>query len=162
MCFEMPIRQSRTPIATAAEILAYMGEVIDENDLGQHIRYQHKIASARWSSEENPWALEATQTDTGEKAYFTANFLWMCQGYYRHSQGYTPAWGGMEQFKGRIVHPQTWPEELDYKGKHVGVIGSGATAATLIPAIAGDCGHVRLRVSRMTWLYTVAHAYTRN
>jgi cation diffusion facilitator CzcD-associated flavoprotein CzcO len=79
------------PIATAAEILAYMGEVIDENDLGQHIRYQHKISSACWSSAENLWALEATRTDTGEEAYFTANFLWMCQGYYRHSQGYTPA-----------------------------------------------------------------------
>ena len=75
---------------------------------------------------------------------FTANFLWMCQGYYRHSEGYTPQWDGMEAFKGTIVHPQQWPEDLDYHGKKVVVIGSGATAATLIPAIAADCAHVTM------------------
>ena len=73
------------PIATAAEILAYMGEVIDENDLGRHIRYGHRISSARWSSEENRWTIDATRTDTGQAVRFTASFLWMCQGYYRHS-----------------------------------------------------------------------------
>ncbi|MBW2400808.1 MAG: NAD(P)/FAD-dependent oxidoreductase, partial [Deltaproteobacteria bacterium] len=130
------------PVATAEEILTYMGEVIDENDLDRHIRYGHKIASASWSSEENLWTLEGTRTDTGDPIRFTANFLWMCQGYYRHSQGYTPEWPGMEDFEGEIVHPQTWPEDLDYKGKQVLVIGSGATTATLVPAIAGDCGHV--------------------
>jgi cation diffusion facilitator CzcD-associated flavoprotein CzcO len=132
------------PIATAAEILNYMGEVIEENDLKRHIRYRHNIGSARWSSAENIWTIEATRADTGEKVRFAANFLWMCQGYYRHSKGYTPAWKGMETFKGRIVHPQTWPEELDFTGKNVVVIGSGATAATLIPAIAADCGHVTM------------------
>ena len=146
------------PIATAAEILAYMGEVISDNNLGQYMRYQHKISSARWSSKENLWTLEATRTDTGEKAYFTANLLWMCQGYYRHSQGYTPEWGGMKQFKGRIVHPQTWPEDLDYKGKNVVVIGSGATAATLIPAIAGDCGHVTMLQRSPTYFRTGRNA----
>ncbi|MDR3499174.1 MAG: NAD(P)/FAD-dependent oxidoreductase [Parvibaculum sp.] len=130
------------PIATAEEIRNYMGEVIEENDLGRHIRYGHKIRSARWSSKDNLWTIEAVRADTGETARFTANFLWMCQGYYRHSEGYTPEWKGMESFKGRIVHPQTWPEDLDYKGKKVIVIGSGATAATLAPAIAGDCAHV--------------------
>jgi len=70
--------------------------------------------------------------------------MWMCQGYYRHAQGYTPDWPGMEKFRGQIIHPQTWPEDLDYKGKNVVVIGSGATAATLVPAIAGDCSHVTL------------------
>jgi cation diffusion facilitator CzcD-associated flavoprotein CzcO len=132
------------PIATAEEILTYLGEVIDENDLSPHIRYQHRITSARWSSEEALWTLEGVRTDTGEPVSFTANFLWMCQGYYRHSQGYTPEWDGMEDFRGEIVHPQTWPEDLDYKGKNVLVIGSGATAATLVPAIAGDCEHVTL------------------
>jgi len=101
------------PIATAAEILAYLGEVIDENDLGRHIRYRHKINSARWSSRDNLWTIEAVQTDTGKVVRFSANFLWMCQGYYRHSQGYRPEWPGMDKFKGRIVHPQTWPEDLD-------------------------------------------------
>ena len=130
------------PIATADEIRSYMGEVIDENDLGRHIRYRHKISSARWSGKDKRWTIEGTRTDTGETVRFTANFLWMCQGYYRHSQGYTPEWKGMETFKGRIVHPQTWPEDLDYKGKNVVVIGSGATTATLVPAIAAECGHV--------------------
>jgi cation diffusion facilitator CzcD-associated flavoprotein CzcO len=130
------------PIATAAEILAYMGEVIEENDLGRHIRYRHKINSAHWSSSDNLWAIEAVQTDTGKAVRFTANFLWMCQGYYRHSQGYTPEWQGMDEFKGRIVHPQTWPEDLDYKDKNVIVIGSGATAATIVPAMAADCRHI--------------------
>jgi cation diffusion facilitator CzcD-associated flavoprotein CzcO len=132
------------PIATAEEILSYMGEVIEENDLAQHIRYGHKISNAQWSSEDNLWTIEATRTETGETVHFTAEFLWMCQGYYRHSKGYTPEWDGMEDFEGEIVHPQTWPEDLDYKGKEVIVIGSGATAATLVPAIAGDCAHVTM------------------
>jgi cation diffusion facilitator CzcD-associated flavoprotein CzcO len=132
------------PIATAQEILDYMGEVVEENDLARHIRYRHRIVAASWSSAENLWTVEAERTDTGETQRFTANFLWMCQGYYRHSQGYTPPWPGLDSFKGRIVHPQTWPDDLDLKGKKVVVIGSGATAATLVPAIADDCGHVTL------------------
>jgi len=75
---------------------------------------------------------------------FTAGFLWMCQGYYRHAEGYTPEWPGMERFTGEIVHPQSWPEDLDYRGKNIVVIGSGATAATLIPAIAEECGHITM------------------
>jgi len=130
------------PIATADEILDYMGEVIEENDLAQHIRYNHRITSAQWSSEANLWTITATRTDTDEVQRFTANFLWMCQGYYRHSEGYTPEWADMDQFQGEIVHPQTWPEDLDYKGKKVVCIGSGATTATLVPAIAADCDHV--------------------
>jgi cation diffusion facilitator CzcD-associated flavoprotein CzcO len=132
------------PIATAEEILQYMGGVIEENDLARHIRYRHAISSARWSSLDNRWTIEGTHTDTGEAFRLTANFLWMCQGYYRHSEGYTPEWPGLADFKGRIVHPQTWPKDLDYEGKKVVVIGSGATAATLVPAIAEDVGHVTM------------------
>jgi cation diffusion facilitator CzcD-associated flavoprotein CzcO len=146
------------PIATAAEILSYMGEVIAENGLAPHIRYHHTIASARWSSAENLWTIEATRTDTNEAVRFTANFLWMCQGYYRHSKGYTPKWDGMETFKGRIVHPQTWPEDLDVTGKNVVVIGSGATAATLVPAIAGDCAHVTMLQRSPTYFITGRNA----
>ncbi|MCA9825822.1 MAG: NAD(P)/FAD-dependent oxidoreductase [Dehalococcoidia bacterium] len=130
------------PIATADEILSYMGEVIEENDLAQYIRYNHRITWAKWSSEKNRWTIEATKKDTGETVHFTAGFLWMCQGYYRHSEGYTPEWPGMEDYQGQIIHPQTWPEDLDYSGKKVVVIGSGATTATLVPAIANDCEHV--------------------
>ncbi len=146
------------PIATAAEILHYMGEIIDENDLARHIRYRHTIASARWSSEQNLWTLDGARTDTGEAVRFAANFLWMCQGYYRHAQGYTPEWQGMETFRGQIVHPQNWPEDLDYAGKKVVVIGSGATAATLIPAIAPDCGHVTMLQRSPTYFRTGRNA----
>ncbi len=142
------------PIATAGEILSYMGEVIAENDLERHIRYHHRISSARWSSKENLWTIDATRTDTGEALRFTANFLWMCQGYYRHAEGYTPHWKGMDRFKGRIVHPQTWPEDLDYKDKKVIVIGSGATTATLVPAIAADCAHVTVVQRSPTYFVT--------
>jgi cation diffusion facilitator CzcD-associated flavoprotein CzcO len=146
------------PIATAAEIRKYMGEVIAENDLGRHIRYRHRISSASWSGERKCWTVDATRTDTGEPARFTANFLWMCQGYYRHSEGYTPEWPGMDQFRGRVVHPQTWPEDLEITGKRVVVIGSGATAATLVPAIAADCAHVTLLQRSPTFFITGRNA----
>jgi cation diffusion facilitator CzcD-associated flavoprotein CzcO len=146
------------PIATAAEILAYMGEVIQENGLDAHIRYRHKIDRASWSSQDAQWTIEATRTDTGEAVRFTANFLWMCQGYYRHSVGYTPEWPGMNAFKGQIVHPQTWPEDLDYVGKQVVVIGSGATAATLVPAIAADVAHVTMLQRSPTYFRTGRNA----
>ncbi len=132
------------PIATSAEILRYLREVIEENGLGRHIRYRHRIDRASWSGADNRWTLEAHRTDTGERRLFTANFLWMCQGYYRHSSGYTPAWEGMADFAGTIVHPQSWPENLDYSGKRVVVIGSGATAATIIPAMAPACAHITM------------------
>jgi cation diffusion facilitator CzcD-associated flavoprotein CzcO len=146
------------PIATAAEILAYMGEVIQDNDLGRHIRYNHKIAAASWCGKDKLWTIEATRSDSGESLRLTANFLWMCQGYYRHSEGYTPNWEGMKDFEGQIIHPQTWPETLDYKGKNVIVIGSGATAATLVPAIAGDCAHVTMLQRSPTYFRTGRNA----
>jgi cation diffusion facilitator CzcD-associated flavoprotein CzcO len=132
------------PIASAEEILHYMGEVIEENDLARHIRYGHEIATASWSNAEHCWTIEGVHKNSREPFRMTANFLWMCQGYYRHSEGYTPEWEGMGDFHGQIVHPQSWPEDLDYAGKNVIVIGSGATAATLVPAIAADCAHVTL------------------
>jgi cation diffusion facilitator CzcD-associated flavoprotein CzcO len=146
------------PIASAAEILKYMGDVIEENDLARHIRYQHTITSAKWSSEENLWTIEAVRTDTGETVRFTTNFFWMCQGYYRHTEGYTPEWKDMAKFKGPIVHPQKWPEDLDYKNKRVIVIGSGATAATLIPAMANDCAHVTMLQRSPTYFRTGRNA----
>ena len=130
------------PIATAQEILSYMGEVIEENELDQHIRYNHDISKANWCEADQLWTIEAMDKTTGKPVRVTANFLWMCQGYYNHGEGYTPDWPGMDKFKGQIVHPQTWPDNLDYKDKNVIVIGSGATAATLVPAIAGDTKHV--------------------
>ncbi|MFT3728141.1 MAG: NAD(P)/FAD-dependent oxidoreductase [Terricaulis sp.] len=130
------------PIATAQEILDYVGEVIDENDLASHIRYRRKIVAADFSRATNLWTLQVEHTDTGEQETFTCNFLWMCQGYYRHAEGYTPDWPGLESYRGRVVHPQTWPQDLDLTDKNVLVIGSGATTATVVPAIAGACKHV--------------------
>jgi cation diffusion facilitator CzcD-associated flavoprotein CzcO len=145
------------PIATAAEILTYMGEVIDEHDLGRHIRYRHRIDRAEWSSNDKHWALEVTRTDpdTGaaESLRFTCNFLWMCQGYYRHEQGYTPDWPGLDQYQGQVVHPQTWPDDIDLEGKRVVVIGSGATAATLVPNIADQCEHVTVLQRSPTYFW---------
>ena len=146
------------PIATAGEILSYMGEVIEENDLGRHIRYHHAISSAEWSSDDNTWTLHGTRTDpdTGEETpiTFTTNFLWMCQGYYRHEKGYTPDWPGMDDFDGEIIHPQTWPSDVDLSGKQVLVIGSGATAATLVPAIADECEHVTMLQRSPTYFFS--------
>ena len=141
------------PVATAEEIRKYMGEVIAENDLARHIRYRHQISSASWSSRDNLWTVHASRSDTGEELVFTTRFLWMCQGYYRHSQGYTPEWKDMELFKGKIVHPQTWPEDLDLRDKNVLVIGSGATTATIVPAIAAATRHTTVLQRSPTYFY---------
>jgi cation diffusion facilitator CzcD-associated flavoprotein CzcO len=130
------------PIATAEEIQNYLGEVIDDNDLARHIRYRHRVNTANWSSDEQLWTVSGHRTDTDEPISLRGRFLWMCQGYYRHSEGYTPEWPGMDRFGGEIIHPQTWPDDVSLDGKSVVVIGSGATAATLVPAIAESCAHV--------------------
>ena len=114
------------PIATAKEILSYMGEVIEENNLAQHIRYRQKIIKAEWSEINSQWTVEAVCTETDETTRISANFLWMCQGYYRHNEGYTPEWDGMDDYQGQIAHPENWPDNIDYAGKSVVVIGSGA------------------------------------
>ena len=133
-----------TPIASAAEIKKYMGEVIEDNHLNDHIRYQHRITGAAWSTADNAWTVDVHRVDTDEKFQISATFLWMCQGYYKHEKGYTPEWPNMDSFKGQIIHPQTWPEDLDYTGKKVVVIGSGATAATIVPNMAKDVEHITM------------------
>jgi cation diffusion facilitator CzcD-associated flavoprotein CzcO len=132
------------PIARGDAIRRYMGEVIEDANLGCHIHYGHRIERAGWSGRDRRWTVEARRIDTGESVSFTACFLWMCQGYYRHDQGYIPEWPGMKEFRGRIVHPQAWPNDLVLAAKKVVVIGSGATAATLIPNIADECAQVTL------------------
>ena len=142
------------PIANGDAILNYLEEAIEDDHLEPHIRYQHEVVSASWSSDQQHWVVRARHTQTNEFVYLTCNFLWMCQGYYRHAEGYTPHWDGVEEFKGTIVHPQTWPEDLDYKGKRVVVIGSGATAATLIPNMADDCAHITMLQRSPTYFWT--------
>src|SRR5947209_3129190 len=115
-------------IATSEEILSYLDEVIDEDGLAERIRYRHRVTTASWSSVDRRWTVEVTREDTGETLLFTTGFLWMCQGYYDHAAPYRPQWEGQDRFGGLVVHPQQWPEDLDYSGKRVVVIGSGATA----------------------------------
>jgi monooxygenase len=142
------------PLATAEEILKYLGEVIEENGLDEHIRYRHRITAASWDTDLRQWTVEATNLATDEVVRFTANFLWMCQGYYRHDTGYTPDWPGLtDTFQGEVIHPQRWPEGTDLSGKRVVVIGSGATAATLIPAIAEQCAHVTMLQRSPTFFF---------
>ncbi len=146
------------PIAAASEILDYMGEVIAENDLARHIRYNHVIKRASWSSADSLWTVETERSDTGEAVSLTANFLWMCQGYYNHKQPYTPEWPGLADFAGRVVHPQTWPEDIALSGKRVVVIGSGATAATVVPAVAEQCDHVTMLQRSPTYFLPTSNA----
>ena len=129
------------PIATAPEILHYLHEVVAENGLAPHIRFGQRVLKATWSTSDALWTIE-TQNKDGETCYFTGNFLLMCQGYYNHQAGYRPHFPGEENFKGLIIHPQAWPEDLDYTGKRMVVIGSGATAATIVPAVADQVAQV--------------------
>ena len=131
-------------IAAGQEILDYLDEVIDEDGLEQYIRYHHRVVAASWSGAERRWSVEVTRADTGERLRFTTDFLWMCQGYYNLAKPYRPDWPGLDRFQGELVHPQNWPADLDLADKHVLVIGSGATAATLIPAIVEEAAHVTM------------------
>jgi cation diffusion facilitator CzcD-associated flavoprotein CzcO len=142
------------PIAEGSAILQYLEEAIEHDHIDQRIRYQHEVLSASWRSDTQRWLVAARRRDTDTLIRFSCGFLWMCQGYYRHAQGYTPEWEGMDTFKGAIVHPQTWPEDLDYAGKRVVVIGSGATAATLIPNMADDCEHITMLQRSPTYFWT--------
>ena len=131
-------------IAAGGAILEYLDEVIDEDDLKQYIRYHHRVVAASWSSADRRWSVEVTRADTGERLRFTTDFLWMCQGYYNLAKPYRPDWPGLDRFQGLLVHPQNWPADIDLADKHVLVIGSGATAATLIPAIVEEAAHVTM------------------
>jgi len=140
-------------IAAGKEILAYLDEVIDEDGLGPYIRCRHRVTAASWSTGDRRWTVEATRCDTGQRLRFTAGFLWMCPGYYNHARPYRPRWEGTDRFGGVIVHPQRWPEDLHLTGQRIVVIGSGATAATLIPAIAGQAEHVTMLQRSPSYYY---------
>jgi cation diffusion facilitator CzcD-associated flavoprotein CzcO len=131
-------------IASGPAILDYLDEVIADDALGEHIRYQQRVTSASWSTADRRWTVEVTRADTGERLRYTASFLWMCPGYYDHDKPHQPQWDGLDRYRGLLVHPQRWPKDLDVAGQRVIVIGSGATAATLIPAIAADAAHVTM------------------
>jgi len=128
-------------IADGPSILRYIRETAAEYGIEQRIRYGHQVTHASWSSHNARWTVEATLSK-GQTVRFTSNFLYMCSGYYDYAQGYMPGWPAMDRYTGRIVHPQKWPDDLDCAGKRVVVIGSGATAVTLVPALAESAAHV--------------------
>jgi len=129
-------------IAAGEKIRDYIRETAREYRVEDHIRFGHKVLSAEWSSEEALWTV--TVEREGETAELTCDFFYGCTGYYRYDEGFSPEFPGAERFEGQIVHPQHWPEDLDYSGKRVVVIGSGATAVTLIPAMAPETEHITM------------------
>ena len=144
------------PIASAGEILKYMGEVIEENGIGEHIRYGHKITRCAFSRDTDLWTVEAERLADGARQTFTCRFLWMCQGYYDHQQPHIPPeWRerGLADFRGDFVHAQQWDPEYDYAGKRILVIGSGATAATIVPAFAEKAAHVTMLQRSPTYFF---------
>ena len=142
--YEFKPWRDRDAIASAPKILSYLQETVRENDLEEQIRYHHKVVSADWSSADARWLVEVERTDTGERLQLSARWIFCAGGYYRYDEGYTPHFEGRERFRGEIVHPQHWPEDLEYAGKKVVVIGSGATAVTLVPAMAETATHVTM------------------
>jgi cation diffusion facilitator CzcD-associated flavoprotein CzcO len=131
-------------IADGPSILAYIRETAQAYGIDRQIRFGHRVRRAEWSSAEACWTIEAERGPGREPVRLTCSFLYMCSGYYEYEQGYMPNWPGVEQFAGQVVHPQHWPEQLDYAGKRVVVIGSGATAVTLVPAMAERAAHVTM------------------
>ncbi len=146
--------QERKVIADGPSILKYIKETAVENGIDKHIRYGYLVKKASWSSTDSTWTIEAQRKDTGEIVCFTCNFLVMCSGYYSYKGGYTPEFKGRERFEGQIIHPQKWPEQLDYRGKKVVVIGSGATAITLVPEMAKDAEHVVMLQRSPSYLFS--------
>ncbi len=131
-------------IADGPSILSYLEETVKENDLNKKIHFNQWVNEASWSSEDAQWTVQAENKKTQEHQDFTCDFLFLCGGYYNYEEGYTPHFAGRENFLGQIIHPQKWPKNLDYKNKKVVVIGSGATAVTIIPTMAEEAAHVTM------------------
>lgn len=146
-----PWPHART-IADGASILAYLQDTAREFGIDRHIRYRHRARRAAWSSEQALWTVDVEHETDGEVMQYTCRFLYLCAGYYDYARGYTPEFAGRERFRGRIVHPQQWSDDIDYAGKRVLVIGSGATAITLIPELAKQARHVTMLQRSPTYL----------
>ena len=131
-------------IADGPSIRNYVRETADENGISEHIQFNHKVKSAHWSTADAAWTITAESSGSAEPVKLSCNFLYMCGGYYSYDEGFTPEFQGIDQFQGTVVHPQFWPEDLDYQGRKVIVIGSGATAMTLVPAMADGGAQVTM------------------
>ncbi len=142
-------------IADGSSILAYVKDAAKERGLERHIHFDHHVDSAAWSSAEARWAITTRRPQSGGEGQFTCNMLLMCSGYYRYSAGHCPQFAGESEFKGAVVHPQRWPETLDYVGKRVVIIGSGATAMTLVPALAKTAAKVTMLQRSPTYVVSL-------
>jgi monooxygenase len=131
-------------IADGPSILSYLNETVDQYSLRKKIRFNTLVTNAEWSTDTATWTLTATDSRTRSLVTYTCNYLYMCSGYYSYKEGYTPEFSGIENFHGTVVHPQKWPTDFDYHNKKVVVIGSGATAMTLVPAMANQASHVTM------------------
>jgi cation diffusion facilitator CzcD-associated flavoprotein CzcO len=143
---------SNAAIADGESIRTYIRETAEAYGIDRKIRFRHRVKSASWSSADAVWTVEAERGPADEPVRFTCNFLFTCTGYYDYAGGYTPEFAGTETFHGRIVHPQKWPQDLDYAGKRVVVIGSGATAVTIVPVIAKTAAHVTMLQRSPTYI----------
>jgi cation diffusion facilitator CzcD-associated flavoprotein CzcO len=140
-------------IADGPSILKYIREVASDHGIDRRIRFQHRVVAASWSTPDARWTVEVERGEARERATFTCSFLWMCSGYYRTDEGYLPEFAGLERFGGRIAHPQKWTDDIDYQDKKVVVIGSGATAVTLVPAMADSgAAHVTMLQRSPTYM----------
>ena len=135
---------SSKAIADGPSILSYLRDTVAEYGIDRHIRFNHLVSKAEWSTDDARWTITAERSDTGESVELTCSYLFMCSGYYSYKGGYTPEFPGIDEFGGQVVHPQKWPEDLDYAGKKVVVIGSGATAMTIVPAMADATEHITM------------------
>ena len=139
-------------IASGSSILSYLKDTAAEYGIDKHIRYQHRVLEVRWSSADAQWTVTMQTGPAKELTTYTCQFLFMCTGYYNYDKGHTPEFAGSEKFAGTIVHPQLWPENLDYAGKQVVIIGSGATAVTLVPSMAKTAAHVTMLQRSPTYI----------
>ena len=142
-------------IADGPSILRYIRETSTEYDLDKEIRYEQRVRRAEWSSETSKWTVEVGVSPQQETILLTCGFLYLCTGYYEYEQGYTPEWPGFDEYRGTIIHPQKWPDDLDYTDKNILVIGSGATAVTLVPAMAETAEHVTMLQRSPTYIVTM-------
>jgi monooxygenase len=142
-------------IADGPSILDYIRDTARERGIDRHIRYRHKVERAEWSSSHARWTAQVRNLDNDEIVEVTCGFLFICGGYYDYSQPYLPEFEGASRFKGPFFHAQHWPEDLDYAGKRVVVIGSGATAMTIVPAIADRAGHVTMLQRSPTYVISL-------
>ncbi|MGA1763399.1 MAG: flavin-containing monooxygenase, partial [Ilumatobacteraceae bacterium] len=149
--YEFEPGKSEKSIADGPSIMEYLRETVAEHDLERHMRFGERVVRAEWSTPTASWTVHTLRTN-GSRGVFECNYLFMCAGYYSYKAGYLPEFVGRERFTGRIVHPQDWPDDLDYTDKRVVVIGSGATAVTLVPAMAGTASHVTMLQRSPTYM----------